>query len=293
MFLKSPEMSSVFGVYKGRMVFTWILVLIENALIALIPLLIGFCIDGLLQQEFKTLYWFACVLLLLGGIAVGRRFYDTRVFGAIRVALGVCVHRQSSARAPSMLTARIDMSRELIDFLEVDLPELMTSVIQVFVSLAVLSIYDLRLGVSSVLVISLMVVWYSLFHRRFFDLNGALNKQMEQQVFVLNIGKSRGLFKHLAALRKHEISISDTEAIVYGGIFVLQILYILSNLYQGTMLPDITAGMIFSIVTYSWEFVEAALAIPIALQSWSRLSEIIQRLNSNSTENVNPLSDER
>jgi len=291
MFLKSPEIRSVFGVYKGRMALTWLLVLIENALIALIPLLIGFSIDGLLQQEIEALYWLGGVLLLLGSVAVGRRFYDTRVYGAIRVALGICVHRQSVERASSTLTARIDMSRELIDFLEEDLPELMTSIIQVLISLAVLWIYDLYLGISSILIVVLMVGWYSLFHKRFYDLNGALNKQTEQQVFILNLGKGRGLFRHLTALRRHEISISDTEAIVYGGIFVLQILYILFNLYQGTALPDVSAGKIFSIVTYSWEYVEGALAIPVAFQSWSRLSEITHRLNSGTEKGITPLSD--
>jgi hypothetical protein len=41
----------------------------------------------------------------------------------------------------------------------------------------------------------------------------------------------------------------------------------------------ISLGNIFSIVSYSWEFVEAAVTFPMALQGWSRLSEIIQRLN--------------
>jgi hypothetical protein len=41
----------------------------------------------------------------------------------------------------------------------------------------------------------------------------------------------------------------------------------------------ISPGTIFSIVSYSWEFVEAAVTFPMALQGWSRLSEIIQRLN--------------
>jgi hypothetical protein len=41
----------------------------------------------------------------------------------------------------------------------------------------------------------------------------------------------------------------------------------------------VTRGTIFAIVSYLWEFVEAAVMFPMAFQSWSRLSEIFQRLN--------------
>ena len=48
---------------------------------------------------------------------------------------------------------------------------------------------------------------------------------------------------------------------------------------QPLTIMEITAGRIFSIVTYSWEFVESALVLPLTLQSWSRLAEIINRTN--------------
>ncbi|MFC3119789.1 hypothetical protein ACFOHS_21805 [Jhaorihella thermophila] len=36
----------------------------------------------------------------------------------------------------------------------------------------------------------------------------------------------------------------------------------------------------FSIVTYSWDFVEGALILPATLQSLSRLSEVTARINT-------------
>ncbi|MFT4702310.1 MAG: hypothetical protein ACI90E_002995, partial [Yoonia sp.] len=51
------------------------------------------------------------------------------------------------------------------------------------------------------------------------------------------------------------------------------------NLWYATANATITSGTIFSIITYSWELVDAALAFPMALQGWSRLSEIMKRIN--------------
>ncbi len=68
---------------------------------------------------------------------------------------------------------------------------------------------------------------------------------------------------------------------VYGLIFaVLLGGLVMTNLWVATQVTEVTAGRVFSIVTYSWAFVETALVLPMSLQSLSRLSEITARLNA-------------
>jgi len=266
-------------IFRGRIAITWGIVLVENLLIALIPLFIGLSIDGLLAGRPDELITMTAILVVLGAIVVGRRCYDTRVYGTIRLRLGLAVDDRNPAISVSVRNARLEMSRELVDFLEEEAPALITALIRVIVSFAVLAYFDFRLGMSSFLVIIAMIALYSCFHRRFYRFNARLNEQTERQVDALAMGCRLGVFRHLRALRRSEVAISDTEAVVYGGIFLLQIAFIVYNLYIGAQLPDVTAGNIFSIATYSWEYVEAALLLPIALQSWSRLSEITVRIN--------------
>ena len=254
--------------------------LLENVLIALVPLFVGLTIDGLLAGRLQELGWMIAILVTLGGFAVGRRIYDTRAYGSIRLHLGTELHRRNPALKVSKRSARIDMSRELVDFLEEGVPGLITAVVQIFVSLAILAYFDLHLGVSSVLVVLGMLTVYACFHGSFYRFNARLNAQKERQVDILAAGEKVGVFKHLRALRRHEVAISDAEAILYGSIFLLQIGFIAFNLYRGAGIDEVTAGQIFSIATYSWEYVEAALMLPIALQAWSRLSEISSRINA-------------
>ena len=92
--------------------------------------------------------------------------------------------------------------------------------------------------------------------------------------------RPKGILAHLAKLRKTEVRISDTEAYVYGAIFTVLLGFIILNLWIATGNLEITVGRVFSIVSYSWEFVDAALVLPATLQGWSRLSEITKRINS-------------
>jgi NADH:ubiquinone oxidoreductase subunit K len=82
------------------------------------------------------------------------------------------------------------------------------------------------------------------------------------------------------------VKLSDTEAIVYGFIFTLLFSAVLGNLWLVSYMDSPTPGQVFSIVTYSLEFVETAVLLPITLQTLSRLGEISQRLNQKTKQQV-------
>jgi hypothetical protein len=265
--------------FRWRITLTWLLILCETALTALVPLFIGFAIDGLLASDTEALFQLIAVLTVLILVSVIRRAYDTRVFGTVRVEMGKAQAARAANLPISTLNARLGMGRELADFLEADLPLAMTSFVQLIISLIVLYIFDPMLALAGASSVAIMLVIYSLSHARFYRLNGQLNQQTEQQVGILETRKPQRLMTHLTRLRGIEVRISDTESIIYGGIFVVLLGFVVFNLWYATANLSITSGTIFSIVTYSWELVDAALAFPMALQGWSRLSEIMQRIN--------------
>ena len=265
--------------FRWRITLTWLLILCETALTALVPLFIGFAIDGLLASDTEALFQLIAVLTVLIVVSVIRRAYDTRVFGTVRVEMGKAQAARAANLPISTLNARLGMGREMADFLEADLPLAMTSFVQLIISLIVLYIFDPMLALAGASSVAIMLVIYSLSHARFYRLNGQLNQQTEQQVGILETRKPQRLMTHLTRLRGIEVRISDTESIIYGGIFVVLLGLVVFNLWYATANLSITSGTIFSIVTYSWELVDAALAFPMALQGWSRLSEIMQRIN--------------
>lgn len=265
--------------YSGKISITWLLTLIETALMTLIPLFIGFAIDGLLSGELASLSRLAMVLGALIAVSVVRRVYDTRAYGTIRVDLGGELIARSSEVRISRQNAQLGMARELVDFLEEQVPALMNSVVQLVISFAVLFLFDPILAYAALAGAVSMIVIYGLFHRRFYRLNGYHNQQTEKQVGILEAKMPDSLAGHLQRIRHVEVKLSDTEAYVYGAIFVVLMGFILFNLWFAATNMTTTAGTIFAIISYSWEFVESALIIPATVQGWSRLSEITQRIN--------------
>ncbi|WP_198599348.1 ABC transporter six-transmembrane domain-containing protein [Vibrio sp. 10N.261.55.A7] len=274
--------------HKKKVTVTWLIVALENMLLVLLPLFIGFAIDSLIIGQLKELFILAGLLTILIAVSVLRRFYDTRVYGAIRVEIGDAVDKQMvsdphTQQDISTRNARLDMSRELVDFLENDIPPLMTAAIQLVSSIAILTYFHLNLGVSALIAGTVMLVIYAQFHDYFIRLNHSLNNRMEHQVDALSRQPYRGIRRHLERIKTREILISDAEAIVYGLIFLVLFGFVIINLWLTTLISQPTAGEIFSIVTYSIEFLEAAILLPITLQTFSRLTEISQRLNQKPT----------
>ncbi|WP_299863463.1 ABC transporter six-transmembrane domain-containing protein [uncultured Hoeflea sp.] len=273
--------ASLMRVFTGRISLTWAMILAETCLMALVPLFIGLAIDGLLAGRLDELWLLAAIMAGLILIAVLRRIYDTRVYGAIRVELGREQAERSNSLLISTLNARLGMGRELVEFLEHTLPGAMAATVQLVISVLVLAAFSPVLALAGGAAALAMVMIYALFHRRFFRLNGALNQQTERQVSVLEQRAGRPTLSHLLRLKREEIRLSDTEALLYGAIFFVLSGLILFNLWFSATQLITTAGTIFAIISYSWEFVESALALPATLQHWSRLSEITRRLNGN------------
>lgn len=104
--------------FPGRVALTSAMTLGETGLTALIPLFIGFAIDGLLAGSTAEVWYLAGLFVGLIALRVLRRVYDTRAYGSIRVRFGMVQVSRAREVPVSVLTARLGMGRELVAFLE-------------------------------------------------------------------------------------------------------------------------------------------------------------------------------
>ena len=280
MFKERPlTLRTLLRLFWFKVAVTWVLTLLETGLWVVLPLLLGLTIDGLLSQDFDPFWQLCFVLALLVVVAVLRQLIDTRVFGTMRVELSQVLAERNRGLSVSALNARVLMARELVDFLEQEMPVLMAAVVQLAASVVILFTYHWALAVAAIVAGTVMLVVYGMFHGRFFRLNRAINTRAEKQVRILETRTGPAFGRHLRLLRQWEVRLSDTEALVYGLIYAVLMALVLFNLGFTALVMAASAGAIFAIVTYSWEFMDAAFNLPEALQQWSRLSEIIERIN--------------
>lgn len=271
--------STLFRAFPGKIAITWSLTLIETIMFALLPLLIGWSIDGLIADDWQAFYLLIGALAGLLAISIARRVYDTRAYGTMRVEMGKALVNRSRSQATSVTNARVLMGRELVDFLEVTAPQTITAFVQIVISIALLLSFHTTLAASAGGAAIGIVLLYALFWRWFFRINGDLNARLEKQVTVIDRGGLRRIGAHFMGIRRAEVRLSDAESLVYGLIFLVLLTMLSFNLWFAATQSGATPGQIFSIVSYSYEFVQASVALPTALQALTRLSEITERIN--------------
>ncbi len=256
-----------------------VMTVVETALFAFIPLMLGRSIDGLLAGDWSAFHEFLLLIAALPPLAIARGIYDARAYGRMRVALGTAQALMSADEPLSTVNARILMGRELVDFLEIQAPESITALVQMIIATAVLLSLSAVLAASTGGVTLAIIVIYLMFSQRFFRLNASLNEQNEGQISALEHGGIRNITAHFLGLKKYEVRMSDTESILYGVIFLVLLGMLAFNLWFAATQSGATPGQIFSIVSYSYEFVQSAFFLPLALQALTRLREITQRIN--------------
>lgn len=253
--------------------------LIETALFAITPLLIGRSIDGLLADNWVPFWQLGSALTVLLVVATVRRIYDTRAYGTMRVELGKAQVARSEHEPVSVTNARVLMGRELVDFLENTAPEAATAIVQIATAIIILLTFHGTLALVASGAIILILLIYRLFSNRFFRLNGKLNEVSEAQVNVIETRDVKRIAGHFIGLRKEEVRLSDTESLVYGLIFLVLLSMLAFNLWFSATQMQASPGQIFSIVSYSLEYLQSAVLLPITLQTLTRLREITERIN--------------
>ena len=116
--------------FAGRFALTVSLVVLEAAGWVLFPLVIGRAIDSVLAASTRGLYEFAVLGIATMGIAVVRRLLDSRAYARVYVTLGEEMAASAAGSSTSTRTARLGMLKEIVEFFENSLPQLINSVIR-------------------------------------------------------------------------------------------------------------------------------------------------------------------
>ena len=263
--------------FAGRFALTLTLVVLEAAGWILFPLVIGRAIDSVLADSTRGLYEFAILGIVTMGVAVLRRLVDSRAYARIYVTLGEEMAESAADTSTSTRTARLGMLKEIVEFFENSLPELINAMIGLAGTVVILAALNLPVFLGCLVVALATVVLYLLTGGLTMRYNQGLNDEHERQVDAVDSGDPARLAKHLGAMMRWNIRLSDLEAANFGINWVFMIGLLVFAVSAATT-ETTEYGAVFAVVMYVFQFVESMLMLPFFYQEWLRLREISGRL---------------
>ncbi|WP_346828318.1 ABC transporter six-transmembrane domain-containing protein [Serratia inhibens] len=272
--------------HRKKLFFTFLLVVAENAMYLLYPILAGISINAILSGQTLNAVLYGMMILFIWCLGAARRSVDTRTFARIYAALAVSVvmTQRKNKLNPSTVAARVTLSREFVDFFELHLPTLITSLASMIGAAVMLLVIEFWAGIACLAILAFLACFLSGYAHKNETLYNKLNNRLEKEVDFVNKATALSLERHYLTLAKLRIRLSDREALGYLSIGVLVALLFSLTIAWMTQSSGVTAGHIYSVMTYLWMFATSLDDGPQLLEKYSELKDIGKRVNTEAGE---------
>jgi len=265
-----------------RLIFTLLLVILENVVYLLYPLLAGFAINAILQGNALHALLYAMLVLGMWIIGAARRSIDTRTFARIyaKLAVPLILAQRREENSHSTIAARVTLSRQFVDFFETHLPMLITSAASVCGAVVMLIGIEPVAGIACLAILIFFFCLLPSYTRKNEQLIERLNDRLEKEVAFVSSAREEKLHRHYQFLAQVRIRLSDREAIGFLLIGIAAALLFGTTIFMMAGREGISAGHIYSVMTYLWMFAMSLDDMPSLLEKYSQLKEVGRRVNT-------------
>lgn len=278
----SGTLKSLANRYRKKLFFTFFLVVAENVTYLLYPILAGVSINAIMSGQTLNALLYGVMILFIWCLGAARRSIDTRTFARIYAALAVSVvmTQRKNNFNHSTVAARVVLSREFVDFFELHLPVLITSLFSMIGAAVMLLIIEFRAGIACLAILALLACFLPGFARKNEVICNKLNNRLEKEVDFVSRAATLSLQRHYSTLARLRIRLSDREAMGYLSIGVLVAMLFSLTIIWMTQSTGINAGHIYSVMTYIWMFATSLDHGPQLLEKYSQLNDIGRRVHT-------------
>lgn len=268
--------------HSRKLFLTLLLVVAENVMYLLYPLLAGFAINAIISGRTWHAVLYAAMVFAMWAIGAARRSVDTRTFARIyaELAVPVIVAQRSENQSASTIAARVALSREFVDFFEKHLPVLITSLASMTGAAVMLLAIEFWTGAGCLAILLFFACFLPGFTRKNDALFGRLNNRLEKEVSFVSNANAASLGRHYGVLASLRIRLSDREAYGYLAIGSVAALLFAATIAVMSSRGGTDAGHIYSVMTYMWMFAMSLDDGPQLLEKYSQLKDIGRRVNT-------------
>lgn len=206
--------------HRKKLVVTFFLVVAENVMFLLYPVLAGIAINAILAGKTLNAALYGLMVLCMWIIGATRRSVDTRTFARIYAGLAVSVvlSQRKYQLNHSAIAARVTLSREYVDFFEMHLPLLITSLSSLFGAAIMLLFIEFWAGIMCCAIVIILMGFVSEYARKNEWLFMRLNNRLEKEVdYVHKAGTAITSRLHVYALRYR----TGRRGAIYGWVYSL------------------------------------------------------------------------
>jgi ABC-type multidrug transport system fused ATPase/permease subunit len=269
---------NIFKEYKYKLLLIYFFMFLTELSIIIQPYLLGKSIDGLLGGT-----WLWIILLFISYFISNlfnykRMVYDTKVYTQIYNDI-VLRFLKINNDPDSVKVARTDMAHDIVGVLEGYVHYYIATIITIFGSIGFIYITNWKVGLLVTLALIFIIFAVLVFYKKIRQGINVRNNHYENKVTAIQNGydTSISFFNRRRKLEIFESTLQGKNWFFVG--MIKSIFLVFSIILLITTSNSITTGSVVTIYSYVNNFLISLMSIPVVFEMYSRLTNIIKRIN--------------
>ena len=284
------KLESIFTTYRKSILLAISFVVVEKVAWIIEPTVFGNVIDAMIDAlatrplqspTIPLLIWIG-VFTVNSGVGTYRRYRDEKIYLTIYNDLAAKIARRvtKGSMDASRAAARAELSRELIEFYQYRVPDLMEQGIDIGGAIIALTLFDWRLGATCATILVPVVLLSWLYNKKVSFFQKQIHDQQEDIYRVYAANDVEQVKSYNVEMAKWKQKIANRGALNFGVLRIFLLGIFLVILYVAIDLDDFTTGNIYAIAAYVWTFVTSSEYLPEQLESMTSVKDISERLRA-------------
>ncbi len=271
---------NIFKNNKCSLLTIYVYMLVAHSIFLCEPYIIGKTIDGLIHKDYSWVYVLIGVEVFANFFIYRRMVFDTKVYTKIYNNLVVEYLESDKTSDNSSKIARTEMAQNIINFMENDVQYIIMSIVSIIGSLFFILFEHVLTGfIVFFAFIPISFVVYVLY-KKIAQAIRLSNSHYERKIDIINSGDDISINQFLNRRRELVIFNSTLQAKNWVSMNVIKATFLIICLIVFTHSKiNLTQGQAIAMYSYINQFLISLMSIPIAVEIYSRVKDIIKRIS--------------
>ena len=268
----------IFKQHKRQLLFIYLFMLFTELSVLATPFLLGKSIDGLISGSYGWLILLGLSYFLSTFFNYKRMVYDTKVYTNIYNSIVFRFLKNKNIDTSTKI-ARTDMAHEIVNVLEGYVHYYIATIVTILGSIGFIYSENWKVGILVTLAMILIIIAGMVYYRKIRQSVKVRNNHTENKAKAIEEGylQSISFFNRMRKLYIFESTLQGKNWFLIG--LIKNLFLFLSIILLVLTTKNITIGSVVTVYSYVNNFLISLLSVPVAIEMYSRLSDVLKRIN--------------
>ena len=270
---------TIFKEHKYQLLLIYFYLFVAQSLILLEPYVLGKMIDGLLNKQYMWMFTFLGIVLIENILIFRRMVYDTKIYTKIYNNIVLKYLKREKHSNHSSRIARTELSNNIINFLESDVHFYIYAILTVIGSLAFIFMNSVITGLIVIASIAPICTIVYFLYKKIAQSTRITHDHYEQKIEILSDNDDVKVETFFKRRRKILIYGSTLQGKNWTALNSIKSVFLVIALVVFTHNSKISQGETVSMYAYINQFLISLMSIPISIETFTRMKDIIKRIS--------------